>query len=114
YAGLVPAELHKIRRQNPKLEVDNEQKRKIRRYRRAVAEAAVGNLAKSFAGLDQLGAIVSCPLGDQTERLAEEYLRQAEAGHSLVVVAQTWHEVNAVNKSVRARLREKGLLGENE
>ena len=87
YAGLVPAELHKIRRQNPKLEVDNEQKRKIRRYRRAVADAAVGNLQKSFAGLDQLGAIVACPFGDQTERLAEEYLLHVEAGHSLVVVA---------------------------
>ncbi len=114
YAGLVPAELHKIRRQNPKLGVDDEERRRIRRYRRAVAEAAVGNLAKSFAGLEQLGAIVACPFGDQTERLAEEYLLHAQAGHSLVVVAQTWHEVNAVNMSVRARLREKGLLGENE
>src|SRR5439155_616414 len=81
---------------------------------RAVADAAVGNPAKSFAGLEQLGAIVACPFGDQTERLAEEYLFHVEAGHSLVVVAQTWQEVNAVNKSVRARLREKGLLGENE
>jgi conjugative relaxase-like TrwC/TraI family protein len=114
YAGLKPAELRKIRRQNPKLGRANEEKRAIRRYRRAVADAAAGKLAESFTGLEQLGAVVACPLGDQSERLAEEYLRLAEAEHSLVVVAQTWNEVHKVNECVRAKLRKKGLLGSNE
>ena len=75
YAYLKPAELKKIRRQDPKLGRANEENRDIRRYRRAVADAAAGKLADSFAGLEQLGAVVACPLGDQSERLAEEYLR---------------------------------------
>jgi ATP-dependent exoDNAse (exonuclease V) alpha subunit len=114
YANLKPAELKKIRRQNPKLGRANEEKREIRRYRRAVADAAAGKLADSFAGLEKLGAVVDCPLGDQSERLAEEYLRLAEAHHSLVAVAQTWSEVHRVNERVRAKLREKKLLGETE
>jgi conjugative relaxase-like TrwC/TraI family protein len=114
YAGLKPAELRKIRRQNPTLGKDREDKRSIRRYRRAVADAAAGKLKESFAGLEKLGAVVTCPFGNQTERLAEEYLRHAESGHSQVVVAQTWNEVNAVNERVRAGLREKGLLGKTE
>jgi conjugative relaxase-like TrwC/TraI family protein len=114
YAHLKPSELRKIRRQNPKLGRANDEKREIRRYRRAVADAAAGKLAESFAGLEQIGAVVPCPLGDQSERLAAEYLAQAEAGHSLVVVAQTWNEVHRVNERIRARLREKGLLGANE
>ncbi|HCL91541.1 MAG TPA: AAA family ATPase [Candidatus Paceibacterota bacterium] len=114
YAHLQPAELRQIRRQNPKFGETNEEKRGIRRYRRAVADAAAGKLAESFAGLERLGAVVACPLGDQPERLAEEYVNYAEAGHSLVVVAQTWSEVHRVNEQVRAKLREKGLLGTKE
>ena len=114
YANLKPAELRKIRRQNPKLGQANEEKRDIRRYRRAVADAAAGTLAESFAGLEKLGAVVACPLGDQSEQLAEEYLRLAAAEHSLVVVAQTWNEVHKVNERVRAKLRAKKLLGQND
>lgn len=114
HAGLKPAELRKIRRQNPMLGKDRADKRAIRRYRRAVADAAAGKLKESFAGLEKLGAVVTCPFGNQTERLGEEYMRHAEAVHSQVVVAQTWNEVNAVNERVRAGLREKGLLGKTE
>lgn len=114
YAGLKPAELWKIRRQDPKLGQAKEEKRDIRRYRRAVADAAAGKLAESFTGLEQLGAVVTCPPGDQSEHLAEEYLRLAEAEHSLVVVAQTWNEVHRVNERIRSKLREKGLLGPKE
>lgn len=114
YGGLKATELKKIRRQNPKLGRDNEERQQIRRYRRAVKDAARGRLLESFAELDRLGAVVACPLGDQSDRLSEEYLRIAEEGHSLVVVAQTWNEVNRVNERVRARLRAKGLLVETE
>ena len=114
YANLKPAELRKIRRQNPKLGKDKTEKQSIRRYRRAVADAAAGKLAESFVGLQKLGAIVSCPLGDQSERIADDYLAVAQNGNSTVVVAQTWKEVNRVNECVRARLRDKGLLGADE
>ena len=114
YGGLKATELKKIRRQNPKLGRNNAERHQIRQYRRAVKDAARGRLPESFAELDRLGAVVACPLGNQSDRLSEEYLRIAEEGHTLVVVAQTWNEVNRVNERVRARLRANGLLGETE
>jgi hypothetical protein len=59
YAGLRVAQLRKTRRQNPKLGQGIDERRAIRRYRRAVADAAAGNVAKSIAGLEQLGAVVA-------------------------------------------------------
>jgi conjugative relaxase-like TrwC/TraI family protein len=114
YANLKPAELRKIRRQNPKLGKDRSEKHSIRRYRRAVADAAAGKVKESFEGLQKLGAIVSCPLGNQAERIADEYVATMETGHTLVAVGQTWNEVNRVNERVRSRLRDKGLLGAEE
>jgi hypothetical protein len=90
YASLRPAELRKIRRQNPTLGKDRVEKRAIRRYRRAVTDAAAGKLKESFAGLETLGAVVVCPLGNQSERIADEYVATMEAGHTLVAVGQTW------------------------
>lgn len=114
YAKLKPAELRKIRRQNPKLGKDKAEKHSIRRYRRAVADGAAGKVKDSFDGLQKLGAIVSCPLGDQADRIAAEYVATMEAGHTLVAVGQTWNEVNRVNERVRLQLRDKGLLGADE
>jgi hypothetical protein len=53
-------------------------------------------------------------LGDQADKLAEEYLRLAEQNASVVVVSQTWGEVHRVNSSVRDALKGKGLLGAND
>ena len=52
---------------------------RIKQYRKAVEAAAAGKLAESFKRLDQMGAIVSCGLGEQADKLADEYLRLAEA-----------------------------------
>jgi conjugative relaxase-like TrwC/TraI family protein len=114
YASLKPAELRKIRRQNPTSGKDKGEKHSIRRYRRAVADAAAGKLKESFAGLEKLGAVVSCPLGNQSEHIADEYVSTMKAGHTLVAVGQTWNEVNRVNERVRAKLRDQSLLGADE
>jgi conjugative relaxase-like TrwC/TraI family protein len=114
HANLKPAELRKIRRQNPKLGKNSVEKHSIRRYRRAVADAAAGKVKDSFDGLQKLGAIVSCPLGNQAERISDEYVATMEAGYTLVAVGQTWNEVNRVNEHVRSRLRDEGLLGADE
>ena len=60
YANLRPAELETIRRQNPNLGRDSTEKQRIRQYRRAVKEAASGNLAESFDRLNNLGAVQAC------------------------------------------------------
>ena len=114
YANLRPAELETIRRQDPQLGRNISEKKSIRQYRRAVKDAAAGRLAESFERLDRMGAVQSCGLGDQQQQLADEYLRLAENGQSLVVVAQTWAEVHRVNERVRVALKKKGLVAADE
>ena len=114
HSGVKPVELHKIRRQDPALARDLEERRQIRQYRKAVESAATGKVAGSFQRLDKLGAVGACGLGDQADKLADEYLRLAEQNASAVVVSQTWAEVHRVNSRVRDALKAKGLLGSSD
>ena len=114
HAGVKPVELHKIRRQDPGLARDNSERASIKRYRNAVEAAAAGRLAESFKRLDQMGAVVGCSLGEQADKLADEYLRLVEQDASAVVVSQTWAEVHRVNSRVRDALKAKGVLGAND
>jgi conjugative relaxase-like TrwC/TraI family protein len=114
YAQLQPAELETIRRQDPELGRTLSEKQQIRQYRQAVKEAAAGRLAESFDQLVGTGAIKVCRLEEQQEKLAEEYVTLAETGQSLVVVAQTWAEVNRVNERVREALKKKCLVAAEE
>ncbi len=111
HAGVKPVELHKIRRQDPSLARDDDERKRIRSYRKAVEAAAAGNLGDSFERLDKMGAIVACGIGEQADKLADEYLRLAGQNASAVVVSQTWGEVHRVNSRVREALKGKGLLG---
>lgn len=114
HAGVKPVELHKIRRQDPGLARDNSERASIKRYRSAVEAAAAGRLAESFKRVDQMGAVVGCGLGEQADKLADEYVRLAEQNASAVVVSQTWGEVHRVNTRVREALKAKGLLGASD
>src|SRR6476660_6766017 len=58
-----------------------------------------------------MGAVVSCSLGNQVDKLADEYLGLVEKEVSAVVVSQTWAEVHRVNEQVRDKLKAKGLIG---
>jgi conjugative relaxase-like TrwC/TraI family protein len=114
HSGIKPVELHTIRRQDPTLGRSKRESSKIRRYRKAVEVAAAGKLAESFERLDKMGAVVSCGLGEQADKLADEYVRLMEEKASAVVVSQTWAEVHRVNSKVRDALKGKGLLGAND
>src|SRR5438552_4717832 len=114
HSGVRPVELHTIRRQDPTLGRDADERTRIRQYRKAVESAAAGKLDESFEQLDKIGAVVSCGLGEQAEKLADEYLRLAEQNASAVVISQTWTEVHRVNSRVRDALKAKGLLGSND
>jgi len=111
HAGVKPVELHTIRRQDPGLGRDNSERASIKRYRKAVELAAAGRLAESFKRLDQMGTVVGCSLGEQADKLADEYIQLAEQNATAVVVSQTWGEVHRVNMRVREALKAKGLLG---
>src|SRR5438477_3863531 len=93
HSGVRPVELHKIRRQDPALGRDQDERACIKWYRKAVELAAAGKMAESFEHLDKVGAVIACGLSDQADKLADEYLRLAEQNASAVVVSQTWAEV---------------------
>lgn len=114
HAGVRPVELHTIRRQDPELGRDEDERRRIKSYRRAVEAAAAGKFADSFKRLDDMGAVVSCRLDEQADRLADEYLRVVEQKSSAVVVSQTWTEVHRVNARIRDALKAKGMIGAND
>jgi conjugative relaxase-like TrwC/TraI family protein len=114
HSGVKPVELHKIRRQDPALAHDADERVRISRYRKAVEMAATGKLAESFERLDKMGAVVACGLGDQADKLGDEYLKLAVQNASVVVVSQTWAEVHRVNLRVRDALKTKGHLGAND
>ena len=114
YSGLKPAELNEIRRQDPTQGKTIVERRQIEEYRHAVREASVGKFGQSFDRLDRQSAIVACSPFDQEGRLAESYLDLAGAGHSVVVVSQTWSEIHKVNDCVRAALKSRRLLGDEE
>ena len=114
HSGVKPVELQTIRRQDPALGRNEDERVHIEQYRRAVKLAADGKLAESFSQLDKMGAVVSCGVGDQADKLAGEYLKLAEKNVSAVVVSQTWAEVHRVNEQVRDKLKGKGLLGASE
>src|SRR5207248_261058 len=114
HSGVRPVELNKIRRQDPALGRDQDERTRIKRYRKAVESAAAGKMAESFERLDKMGAVVACGLSDQADKLADEYLRLAEQNASAVVVSQTWAEVHRINSRVRDALKAKALLGAND
>jgi ATP-dependent exoDNAse (exonuclease V) alpha subunit len=114
HGGVKPVELRTIRRQDPGLGRDSEERTHIKRYRKAVESAAAGRLAESFERLDKMGAVVGCGVGEQADKLADEYLRLVGQDASAVVVSQTWAEVHRVNSRVRDALKAKGLLGAND
>lgn len=114
FAGLKPAELAHIKRQNPALGNTEDERNAILAYRNAVAAAANGQLKESFVRLDNMTAITECQLNEQQEKLASEYVRLAETDNSVVVISQTWSEVHRVNERVRAGLKSKRLLEETE
>ena len=110
HSGVKPVQLHTIRRQDPARGRDKKERTQIKQYRKAVEVAAAGKLAESFERLDKMGAVVSCGLGEQADKLADEYVRLAEEKASAVVVSQTWAEVHRVNSKVRDALKSKGCL----
>ncbi len=114
HSGVEPVQLHTIRRQDPARARDKKERTQIKRYRKAVEVAAAGKFAESLERLEKMGAVVSCGLGEQAEKLADEYVRLSEEKSSAVVVSQTWAEVHRVNSKVRDALKSKGLLGAND
>jgi ATP-dependent exoDNAse (exonuclease V) alpha subunit len=114
YSGIQPVELTAIRRQNPALAKSQAERQRIEQYKRAVADACDGNLARSFNRLDKLNVIEQCTLANQHEKIAARYLELAKGNQSCVVVSQSWNEIHKVNDEIRAALKRENRLGHDE
>jgi conjugative relaxase-like TrwC/TraI family protein len=114
YSALKAIELTEIRRQDPARGQTRAERERIAQYKEAVQDASEGNLDASFRRLDRQGAVVVCSPEEQAERLAQHYLALVQQHQSVVVVSQTWSEIGRVNDQVRAALKSRGLLGQQE
>jgi conjugative relaxase-like TrwC/TraI family protein len=114
YSGLGYAELTNIRRQNPDAAKTQAERQWLEQYKLAVNEAQQGKLGASFDRLNKQGAIISCTLADQQEKLAEQFLELVKAKNETVVVSQSWSEIHKVNEQVRLGLKAQQLIGETE
>lgn len=95
------------------ISIERIQRQKPADYRAAVAEIAAGKIAEGYARLDQMGAIAEST-GDRHERLALEYSKSIQGGHSALIVSPTWQEIAVVTGAVRARLKTDGRLSGRE
>lgn len=111
YGQLTPAEVTEIRRQDPNRARTRSARADIGRYRAAVKAASAGELDASFGILDRLGWVREEPERSRHEIVAREFRAATERGESALVVAQTWTEVDAVNRAIRAELARAGCLG---
>jgi AAA domain/TrwC relaxase len=112
YAYVPVAKLETIRRQEPRLAATLREKQAITAYRSAVKLASRGEAVRAFDRLDALGWIQQHGPDEGREILAGHYLAAVTRKERVLVVAQTWNEVDAVNVAVRKALRADGQLGE--
>jgi conjugative relaxase-like TrwC/TraI family protein len=114
HAGLKPAVLRRIRRQDPKLGASARERGFIRRYRAAVKAAAQSDIAGSFDRLDALGCIRECNREERRSALSAEYLAAIARKERTLVVAQTRAEAREVNELIRKKLHVEGTLGHGQ
>ncbi len=114
YSGLKAAELTNIRRQNPDSAKTQAERQWLTQYRLAVDEARQGKLGASFDRLEKQGAILSCSLADQQQKLTKHFLELFKQQHSTVVVSQSWNEIRRLNDTIRVGLKTQNLISQGE
>ncbi len=79
-------------------------------YRRAVELAAQKNTDEAFAQLERIGAVTEFS-GDKLHgEAAQSYVKALKQNQSVLLVAPTWNEIEAVTEQVRAALKTSGRL----
>ncbi len=113
HAFLKPVELNTIRRQDPELGQDANERAFIGEYRDVVKAASEGKALESFERLDAMDCVEQLDDDERQQALAFDYVEARKAGEKTLVVSQTWDEIHAVNATVRQRLKEEGMLGKD-
>jgi conjugative relaxase-like TrwC/TraI family protein len=83
-------------------------------YRRAVELAAQKNTDEAFAQLERMGAVTELPGNQLHDSAARSYVKTLKQNQSVLLVAPTWNEIEAVTEKVRAALKTSGRLAGEE
>jgi conjugative relaxase-like TrwC/TraI family protein len=83
-------------------------------YRRAVELAAQKNTNEAFAQLERMGAVTELPGNRLHDSAAQSYVKALKQNQSVLLVAPTWNEIEAVTEKVRAALKTSGWLAGDE
>ncbi len=83
-------------------------------YRKAVELAAQKRTVEAFAQLERMTAITELPGDELHDSAAKSYLKAVTENKSVLLVAPTWAEIEAVTEKVRAALKNSGRLAGEE
>jgi conjugative relaxase-like TrwC/TraI family protein len=83
-------------------------------YRKAVELAAQKRTVEAFAQLERMGAVAEFSDGELHGSAAKSYLKAVTENKSVLLVAPTWNEIEAVTEKVRAELKSAGRLALEE
>jgi conjugative relaxase-like TrwC/TraI family protein len=83
-------------------------------YRKAVELAAQKRTVEAFAQLERMGAVAEFSDGNLHDSAANSYLKALAENNSVLLVAPTWNEIEAVTEKVRAVLKTSGRLAGEE
>jgi conjugative relaxase-like TrwC/TraI family protein len=83
-------------------------------YRKAVELAAQKRTVEAFAQLERMGAVAEFSDGTLHDTAAKSYLKALAENKSVLLVAPTWVEIEAVTEKVRAELKSAGRLALEE
>jgi conjugative relaxase-like TrwC/TraI family protein len=79
-------------------------------YRKAVELAAQKRTLEAFAQLERMGAVSEFTGSQIHDAAAKSYLKALEQNRSVLLVAPTWNEIEAVTEKVRAAMKISGRL----
>ena len=96
-AGLIPAEIKNIQRQEGA-------------YRQCVQALSEGRTADGFRQLDQLGWVREVNEADRYRLLAADYVSAVKAGKTALAVSPTHFEREKINNEIRSELQRVGKL----
>jgi conjugative relaxase-like TrwC/TraI family protein len=83
-------------------------------YRRVVELAAQKRTAEAFAQLERMNAVTELPDNKLHDSAAQSYVKALEQKQSVLLVASTWNEIEAVTAQVRSALKTSGRLAGEE
>ncbi len=83
-------------------------------YRKAVELAAQKRTVEAFAQLERMGTVVELSDGKLHDSAAKSYLKALAENKSVLLVAPTWAEIEAVTEKVRTAMKTSGRLAGEE